>query len=173
MNNPRTIIVTGDAEYIAFFSQNPVETYTVTVYYDESQGFILGAGTYQAGATATIAAIPADGYYFKKWNDGTSDNPKEIVVDHDIVLAAFFEGTGIDEDGLANISLYPNPANDVIRIEGLEGEHEVQIYNAIGMLVMTTTLQGASEINISDLPTGYYLIRIDNRRAVKFIKEKQ
>ena len=173
MNNPRTIIVTGDAEYVAFFSQNPVETYTVTVYYDESQGFILGAGTYQAGATATIAAIPADGYYFKKWSDNTTDNPKEVVVDHDIVLAAFFEGTGVDEDGLANVSLYPNPANDIIHIEGLEGEHEVQIYNAIGMLVMTTTLQGDSEINICDLPIGYYLIRIDNHRAVKFIKEKQ
>ena len=173
MNNPRTIIVTGDAEYIASFSQNPVETYTVTVYYDESEGFILGAGTYMAGATASIAAIPADGFYFKKWGDGTTDNPKEVVVDHDIVLAAFFEGTGVDEDGFTTINLYPNPANDKIHIEGLEGEHEIQIYNAFGMLVMTTTLHGDSEINISDLPTGYYLMRIDNHRAVKFIKENK
>ena len=173
MNNPRTIIVTGDAEYIASFSQDPVETYTVTVYYDESEGFILGAGTYQAGAIASIAAIPADGFYFKKWGDGTTDNPKEVVVDHDIVLAAFFEGTGVDEDGFETINLYPNPANDKIHIECLDGEHEVQIYNAFGMLVMTRTLQGDSEINISDLPTGYYLMRIDNRRAVKFIKENK
>ena len=173
MNNPRTIIVTGAAEYIASFSQDPVETYTVTVYYDESEGFILGAGTYQAGAIASIAAIPADGFYFKKWGDGTTDNPKEVVVDHDIVLAAFFEGTGVDEDGFTTINLYPNPANDKIHIEGLEGEHEIQIYNAFGMLVMTTTLQGDSEINISDLPTGYYLMRIDNHRAVKFIKENK
>ena len=173
MNNPRTIIVTGAAEYIASFSQDPVETYTVTVYYDESEGFILGAGTYQAGAIASIAAIPADGFYFKKWGDGTTDNPKEVLVDHDIVLAAFFEGTGVDEDGFETINLYPNPANDKIHIEGLEGEHEIQIYNAFGMLVMTTTLQGDSEINISDLPTGYYLMRIDNHRAVKFIKENK
>lgn len=173
MNNPRTIIVTGDAEYIASFSQDPVETYTVTVYYDESEGFILGAGTYQAGAIASIAAIPADGFYFKKWGDGTTDNPKEVVVDHDIVLAAFFEGTGVNENGFETINLYPNPANDKIHFECLDGEHEVQIYNAFGMLVMTRTLQGDSEINISDLPTGYYLMRIDNRRAVKFIKENK
>ena len=173
MNNPRTIIVTGAAEYIASFSQDPVETYTVTVYYDESEGFILGAGTYQAGAIASIAAIPADGFYFKKWGDGTTDNPKEVLVDHDIVLAAFFEGTGVDEDGFETINLYPNPANDKIHIEGLEGEHEIQIYNAFGMLVMTTTLEGDSEINISDLPTGYYLMRIDSHRAVKFIKENK
>ena len=173
MNNPRTIIVTGDAEYIASFSRNPVQTYTVTVLYDESQGLILGAGTYTAGSTATLVAIPADGYYFVKWSDGTTDNRKEVIVDQDIVLAAFFNGTGIDENGDAILSLYPNPANDKIRIEGLEGEHEVQIYNAFGMLVMTTTLQDDSEINICDLPAGYYLIRIDNRRAVKFIKENK
>ena len=173
MNNPRTIIVTGDAEYIASFSQNPPQTYTVTVLYDEYQGFILGAGTYLEGSIASIAAIPADGYEFKKWSDDTTDNPKVVLVDHDITLAAFFVNTGVDENDMTIINLYPNPANDIIHIEGLEGQHEVQIYNAFGMLVMTTTLQGEAEINISDLPTGYYLIRIDNRRAVKFIKENK
>ena len=79
----------------------------------------------------------------------------------------------MDEDSFETINLYPNPANDKIHIECLDGEHEVQIYNAFGMLVMTRTLQGDSEINISDLPTGYYLMRIDNRHAVKFIKENK
>ena len=171
MNNPRTIIVTGDAEYIASFSQNPVQTFTVTVLYDETQGFILGAGTYISGSIASIAAIPADNYEFLRWSDGTTDNPKEVLVDQDIVLAAFFAFTSVDENSMETISLYPNPASDKIHIEGLEGEHEVQIYNAFGMKVMTTTLQGDSEINVSDLPAGYYLIRIDNRRAVKLIKE--
>lgn len=173
MNNPRTITVTGDAEYIASFSQNPVQTYTVTILYDEAQGFILGAGTYTQGSTASIAAIPADGFIFKRWNDGTTDNPKEVFVDHDIVLAAFFESTGIDESNMETLSLYPNPANDIIRIEGLEGKHEIQIYNTFGTKVVTTTLLGGSEINISDLPEGYYLIRIDNHSAVKFIKENK
>lgn len=170
MNNPRSITVTEDAEYIAHFSQTPTPTYTVTVYFDENQGFILGAGTYSVGSTATLAAIPADGYMFVKWSDDTTDNPKEVIVDHDIILAAFFTGTSVDENGLGSISLYPNPANDIIHIDGLEGEHEVQIYNALGLLVMTTTLQGDSEINICDLPSGYYLIRIDNHHSVKFIK---
>ena len=120
-----------------------------------------------------MAAIPADGYMFVKWSDDTTDNPKEVLVDQDIVLAAFFTGTSVDENGFEIITLYPNPANDIIHIDGLEGEHEVQIYNALGMLVMTTTLQGDSEINISDLPAGYYLIRIDSRHAVKFIKENK
>ena len=171
MDNPRTITVTGEAEYIASFSQNPVLTYTVTVLYDETQGFILGAGTYIAGSIATIAAIPVDGYIFVKWSDDTNNNPKEIYVDHDIMLAAFFEFTSVDENGTENISLYPNPANDKLYLEGIKEECEISIYNAIGTKVKTTTLQGDSEINISDLPAGLYLVRMGNRNTLKFIKK--
>ena len=169
MNNPRTITVTGDAEYIASFSPNQVLTYTVTVNYDETQGFIIGAGTYAAGSIASIAAIPADGYYFLKWNDNTTDNPREVLVDHDIVLTAFFARASIDESGLEAINLYPNPANDIIRIEGLESEHDIQIYNTFGMLVMTTHLSDDAEINVAELSAGLYIIRI-GRYALRFMK---
>ena len=171
MDNPRTIIVTGDAEYIASFSQEPVLTYTITVLCDETQGFILGAGTYIAGSLATIAAIPADGFVFVRWSDGTTDNPKEVIVDQDIVLAAFFEFTSVDENGTETVSLYPNPAADKLYLEGLEEGCEISIFNALGMKVKTTTLQGDSEINISDLPSGLYLVRMGNRHTLKFIKK--
>ena len=172
MDNPRSITVTEDAEYVASFSQNPVQTYTVTVYYDESQGFIIGAGTYTAGATASIAAIPADGFVFKKWNDDTTDNPKVVVVDHDIFLAAFFESNDVDENSISGLLLYPNPANDIIRIDGLEGEHEVTIYNAVGALVKTVNISDDNEIAIGELSEGLYLIRIDNRHAMRFVKKQ-
>ena len=149
---------------------NPVLTYTVTVYYDENQGFILGAGTYIAESTASLAAIPADGYMFVKWSDDTTDNPKEIIVDHDIVLSAFFDRTGVDENGIELIRLYPNPAKDKIRIEDLEGQHEVQIYNAFGLLIKTTSLNGDDEINIEGLSSGLYILRIGGH-AMKFMKE--
>ena len=171
MDNPRSITVTEDAEYIASFSQEPVQTYTVTVYYDENQGFILGAGSYMAGATASIAAIAADGFVFKKWNDDTTDNPKVVVVDHDIFLAAFFESNDVTESGFDHLRLYPNPANDKIHIEGFEGEHEIFIYNTIGSLVKTATITDSQEIGIGDLPAGLYLVRIDQLRAFRFIKK--
>ena len=170
MNNPRTITVTGDAEYVASFTQNPVVTYTVTVYYDENQGFVLGAGTYVAGSIASIAAIPADEYVFVKWSDDTNDNPKEVLVDHDIILAAFFNGTGVEENGFENVKLYPNPANDKIHIEGLEGVHKVHIYNTFGMLVKTLSINGDEEIDIAELSSGLYIIRIDGH-SMRFMKE--
>ena len=176
MNNPRSITVTEDAEFTAYFSRTPIPTFTVTVFYDENQGFILGlgtnsnTGTFSAGTTISLAAIPADGYYFVKWSDGTEDNPKEILVDHDIELAAFFNGTGVDENGFGNVSLYPNPANDKLRIEGLEGEHEIQIYNAFGALVKVLNIDGDSEVNVGDLTAGYYFLRVGSH-AMKFVKE--
>lgn len=170
MNNPRTITVTEDAEYVAYFSRIPTPTYTVTIYYDENQGFILGAGTYSAGATALLAAIPADGYIFVKWSDGTTDNPREMLVDHDIEMSAFFNFTSVDEDGFETVNLYPNPAYDIIRIEGLEGQHEIQIYNAFGMLVKTANINGDSEIDLSNLSAGYYFLRVEGH-SMKFVKE--
>ena len=170
MNNPRTITVTEDAEYTAYFSQTPAETYTVTVYYDEDQGLILGAGTYSAGSTATLVAIPADGFMFAKWSDGSTNDVKEVVVDHDIILAAFFTGTGIEEDGFEAVSLYPNPANNILRIEGLEGQHEIQVYNIYGMLVKATNIEGDGEIDVNDLAAGIYFLRIGGH-AMKFVKE--
>ena len=170
MDNPRSIIVTGDAEYIASFTQEPVVTYTITVYCDESQGFILGAGPYIAGSTATIAAIPADGYVFSKWSDDTTNNPKEVVVDHDIELTAFFNYTGVDENDMALVKLFPNPATDKIRIEGLEDKHEVQIYNAYGMIVKSLSINGVDEIDISELTAGYYILRIGGH-AMRFVKK--
>ena len=170
MNNPRTITVTENATYIAYFSANPVETYTVTVYYDDHQGFVIGAGTYTAGTVASLAAIPADDYMFVKWSDNTTDNPKEVLVDRDIVLAAFFDGTGVEENGLGLIKLYPNPANDKICIEGVESESQAEVYNAFGMKVKSLNLNGDSEISISDIASGLYIIRI-GRHATKFVKE--
>ncbi len=169
-NNPRTILVTGNAEYIASFAQEPTLTYTVTVQYDENQGYIMGAGTYNAGTTARLAAIANDNYYFVKWGDGNTDNPRDILVDHDIILAAFFNGTGVDENGNNPIGLYPNPAFDKIRLEGIDGEAEISIYNVFGVCVCKQTVNGEEEISVGDLTAGLYLIQIDGHQTLKFVK---
>lgn len=168
-SNPRTIMVTSDATYTASFAINSVSTYTVTIYYDENQGFVIGAGTYNAGSTATLAAIPADGYQFVKWGDEIVDNPREIVVDHDIVLAAFFNANGVDENDNSPFSLYPNPSNERIRVEGLEEATEISIFNSLGMGVKTDILEVDGELFVGDLPSGLYFVRI-GKTHLKFIK---
>ena len=107
---------------------------------------------------------------FLKWSDDTTDNPKEILVDHDIVLSALFDRAGVDENGLDLIRLFPNPATEKIHIEGLQGENMVQVYNAFGMLVKTLNINGDDEISIEELPAGLYILRV-GRQIMRVMKK--
>ncbi|MBR5911802.1 MAG: T9SS type A sorting domain-containing protein [Bacteroidales bacterium] len=168
MDNPRFVTVTEDCEFMASFAENPIPTYTVTIYFDENQGFAIGSGTYAEGKTATIAAIPNDGYQFTKWSDNTTENPKEIIVDRDIFIAAFFNGLGVEEQPWGFVTLYPNPVEDELRIEGMEGE--VKLFNANGVLLKRWLLDGDTTISLAGLPAGVYFIGTGGRFA-KLIKK--
>ena len=67
---------------------------------------------------------------------------------------------GIDDQYLTNISIYPNPTNDKLFIQGLSDATEVSIYNILGKEVIST--KNTSNINVKALPKGVYIIRISN-----------
>ena len=129
----------------------------------------MGAGTYEEGSIATLAAIPADGFEFIRWSDDSTENPRQIVVDQDLVMAVFFHANDVNENGNVFSRPYPNPADDFIRIDGLEEGSEISIINSQGVLVKTLTLSGDVQIPIDDLSTGLYLLRI-GRQSFKFMK---
>jgi chitinase len=70
------------------------------------------------------------------------------------------------------LSIFPNPALDHISIQssltGLEQEN-VQIYNSAGMKVLTIETGKLTEIDISGLSTGIYLVRCLDKTAT-FVK---
>lgn len=169
-DNPRTITVTQDATYRAQFSTNAVTTYTVNVLCDNAQGSVVGNGTYTAGAIATLAAIPNPGFEFDKWSDNVTDNPRTVVVNSDMTFVAFFKGTGVNENEGHLMVLYPNPANDYVRLEGIEANSEVRIYNAMGALVKVVNANPNEEIGIAELSDGLYVLRCDNA-TLRFVKK--
>lgn len=65
-------------------------------------------------------------------------------------------GTGIDENEIENVVIYPNPATDFIHVMTLNGA-SVQIFNSVGQLVLTSE---EMDINVSELPQGIYLVRV-------------
>ena len=168
--NPRSITVTGNATYKAIFGESSVTTYTITLICNTDEGTVSGGGVYVAGSTAYLTAFPHNGYEFDKWSDGATDNPRTVVVNSDLTLAAFFKGTGVDEDGLNPMTLYPNPAKESIRITGIEANSTVEIYNSLGELVRTVNAGPDQEIGVSDLASGLYLVRCGNR-TLRFVKE--
>ena len=86
-DNPRTVMVTGDATYTATFKA--WRTITV-ISIDETQGTVSGGGTYLEDAEIEISATPAEHYHFAQWNDGNTDNPRTITVTSDSTFTAVF-----------------------------------------------------------------------------------
>ena len=76
---------------------------------------------------------------------------------------------GVDENGGGtNVTVYPNPANGVVRIEGVVAD-EVRVYNALGQMVKI--VRRTNEIDVADLADGVYLVRIRDKEG-RIILEK-
>jgi len=98
-------------------------------------------------------------YYHCDTNPGNQANWGKITV-----LAA--EGTnGVEEEEIETVSLFPNPATNVLNISGIVTK--AIIYNSIGEKVLETT---ESSVNIEDLPNGVYIVDVDGVNH-KFVKQ--
>ena len=76
---------------------------------------------------------------------------------------------GIDGTELSEISVYPNPAIDYIRIEGAE-DATVTIVSMNGALVLSVDAYMGENIDISALSSGTYIVKIDDK-ITTFIKK--
>ena len=74
--------------------------------------------------------------------------------------------TAINENSDNKFELFPNPAQDVLNIEG--NFKNVEIYDVFGKLVLAS--DNKSEVNISSLANGSYYVNILTQDAV--IKRK-
>lgn len=80
----------------------------------------------------------------------------------------------LEENVLAKVKLYPNPASNNIRFANLE-DATIKITDITGKVVLQ--LEGVDEnsiINVSDLNSGIYLVNIKNEsinETIKFVKK--
>lgn len=72
-------------------------TYTVTVSSNnEAYGTVTGGGTFDSASVITITATANEGYKFINWNDGNTDNPRQVTVTSNLnYMANFGEADGI------------------------------------------------------------------------------
>jgi hypothetical protein len=120
---------------------------------------------------STIIPNPGKGQVYKLifvWhNDSSGGTGSSAHVDDISITVA--SGDGIEENIESVLSVMPNPANDVIRVNGLNGTEEVNIYNTLGQVVMSARLSEGQDLNISDLSAGVYMLRSENsEQVVKF-----
>lgn len=83
--------------------------------------------------------------------------------------------TGINKlNKLSVISIYPNPGSQDIHIEGIAENTSYTLYDIFGKNVLSGNLNTNNDININNLSSGVYLIKLDNSKGtstMKFVKE--
>lgn len=86
--NPRTITLTEDVSLSAIFA---CHQYTVTgASADTMMGAVDGTSTQNYGTSVVLTAIPNYGCHFTHWNDGSTDNPRVVQVDSNVIYTAHF-----------------------------------------------------------------------------------
>lgn len=73
------------------------------------------------------------------------------------------EAVSISESKQIEKLIYPNPAKDIVYIENVNLQfHQVEIYNIIGSLVYTASIQNNAKqsIDISNFQNGNYIVRL-------------
>ena len=101
--NPRTVVVNSDITITANFAKKPYLTVNSN---NDSYGTVMGSGYYEPETEVTIVAIPKTGYFFEKWDDGNTENPRTVILNADVVFTAIFEKEALNtENGHAYVDL--------------------------------------------------------------------
>ncbi len=74
------------------------------------------------------------------------------------------------------LSIYPNPASDILYVNGITNSAKVQVVNYVGQVVYTGNIESvSSKINIDKLSSGIYILKIIGKNGFvetrKIVKE--
>ena len=76
----------------------------------------------------------------------------------------------VEEHEADQVSIYPNPVDDMLHIEGVTTGTSITLYDMTGRLVLSDRAYGgAMTFDMSALKRGVYLCRIQNR-TYKIVK---
>jgi ligand-binding sensor domain-containing protein len=86
-------------------------------------------------------------------------NTGMIYQNLDLVLEP---STTISQAELANLMVYPNPVDDMLKIQGLRKPGILRIFSTAGHLMLTEVLNADhTEIDVSALPGGMYILNLE------------
>ncbi|MCQ2226684.1 MAG: hypothetical protein MJZ01_02100 [Bacteroidales bacterium] len=81
--------------FFASCSKDEDETFSVSVTSaDETMGIVSGGGSFPKDAEIIIKAEPKEGFYFFKWDDNNTENPRKVTVTKDMAFIASFKEKG-------------------------------------------------------------------------------
>ena len=121
--------------------QSLIAEAVVNAQYVDNDWVTLPIGQYKYG-------VSVDGGYTIYWSDCINKDYQ-----------------GLDENDIADLDVYPNPAQDFIRVETMctSSLQRIDIYDITGKLIVSST---DTEINVSKLKSGMYFVNILTDKGV-------
>jgi|SRR6218665_26241 len=111
-------------------------------------------------------------YFYHISNNG---NEKTLTIGNAIFQEIHFKSAILStkENELNRISVYPNPSSDVVKIENIKPNSSLELTDSSGKLVKTifNIKSDKTEINIKNLSSGIYYLKVDGRPIQKIIKK--
>ena len=120
-----------------------------------------------SGASNTVFSCYSDSHNPDPSDLSTFTGIQEVISQRPNIKLVFGGSVELAEDSPNTLSVYPNPANGLLHIDGADHE-TVRVYDATGRLVMQETCHGT--LDISHLQNGLYAVAT-NTRLVKILKK--
>lgn len=158
-----------------------------TAAFDTTTNYLAVTFADATAATQTGGAITSWSWDFGDGNTSTMQNPSHVYADSGtyIVCLTVYDNcgssttcdtvtvhkniTGLTENWMDLIQVYPIPASDVLTIDGMrfEGDYTVEIVDLAGQTIQTSYFYGEASVSLdlSAQRSGSYFVRIGNAEA--------
>lgn len=125
-----------------------------------------------------------DGLYFGSFFSGDRNNPYSYNISNgnETLVITKYNGDkatyskkvlATSETSKSRISVYPNPAIDIVIVENLKPNASLELIDNSGKIVrsLSNSKSNKTEINIKNLPLGIYYLKVDGQSVQKVIKK--
>jgi len=150
------------------------------MYYDYVAREILGGFTGEANSLPDVIAAGSTHEYTFSYTIPEEYNVKEmkaivLLIDNQSgqilnAKATDFNFTGVSELSESRISVYPNPARNVIHISNIKSAN-IQLLNTMGQVILEENAgSNPIQINTGNYEPGIYFIKVNDEEKVRVIK---
>ncbi|MFT4524435.1 MAG: hypothetical protein ACI9FU_002245 [Granulosicoccus sp.] len=80
---------------------------------------------------------------------------------------------GIEKESTSELRIFPNPTEGVLHISNLTKPTQFSISNILGNEVMNGVISDGDKLDVSELPSGIYILNLmfEVPRSIKLIKQ--
>lgn len=192
----------GASEYSSSVVVQPhaTEENTGPTYLQEIEGFTININQatggeivvdpvlqgYPDGTVVTFTAVPDAGFEFTGWIGSITgtENPTSLTMTQDVIVGAEFLANVLNAPETEGLSIYPNPADDLLRIHTTEdySNANLTILSLSGKVILSAEKQMTSDslqFDISEMDAGTYILEVtfnfgtgnsSDKHRLKFVK---